>query len=86
VEIDEVRVFDLAFDERQREQLTAMVSSLDQLLDEGNLGGCLAGLDTHWPRFLEAHVPDGEPRAAAAPESPKRGRAGVMDRVRRLWQ
>ncbi len=86
VEIDEVRVFDLAFDERQREQLTAMVSSLDRLLDEGNLGGCLAGLDTHWPRFLEAHVPDGEPRAAAAPESPKRGRAGVMDRVRRLWQ
>lgn len=87
VEIDEVRIFDLAFDERQRVQLSRIVSLLDQRLSENDVGGCLSGLETYWPRYLEAYVPDGEVRAAAVePPAPKRGRAGVMDRVRRLWQ
>jgi hypothetical protein len=86
VEIDEVRVFDLAFDERQRVQLSRIVSLLEQGLAEGDVGGCLTGLDGYWPRYLETFVPDTAGRPAAAAPNAPRGRTGVMDRVRRLWQ
>lgn len=87
VEIDEVRVFDLAFDDRQREQLTRIVDRLDRQIGDGDVGGCLAGLDAYWPRYLETFVSEapGRPPTTGGPD-PRRGRTGVMDRVRRLWQ
>jgi hypothetical protein len=87
VEIDEVRVFDLAFDERQREQLTRIVDRLDRQIGDGDVGGCLAGLDAYWPRYLETFVSEApaRPPTTGGPD-PRRGRTGVMDRVRRLWQ
>jgi hypothetical protein len=85
VEIDEVRVFDLAFDERQRTELSRIVALLEQRLGDADVGGCLTGLDGYWPRYLEAFVPDNAARPVATPGT-ARGRTGVMDRVRRLWQ
>jgi len=68
VEIDDVRLFDLAFDESQRVQLTRLLTGLDQRLAADDVGGCLVQLDGHWPRYLEAFVPE---RVAAAAEPPK---------------
>ena len=68
VEIDDVRLFDLAFDESQRVQLTRLLTGLDQLLASDDIGGCLVQLDGHWPRYLETFVPE---RIVAAVEPPK---------------
>jgi len=69
VEIDEVRLFDLAFDESQRVQLTRMLTVLDQRLAAGDVGGCLVDLAGHWPRYLEAFVPEQAAVEAAAQEA-----------------
>jgi hypothetical protein len=69
VEIDEVRLFDLAFDESQRVQLTRMLTVLDQRLAAGDVGGCLVDLAGHWPRYLEAFVPERAAVEAAAQEA-----------------
>jgi hypothetical protein len=89
VEIDDVRVFDLAFDESQRVQLSRLVSRAEQCLAAGDLGGCVLELDGHWPRYLEAFVPlPAEPVAAEAgpAPSPPAERTGVLERMWRLWQ
>ena len=93
VQIDDVHVFDLAFDERQRVQLTRIVSRFEERLAAGDLGGCLADLDGHWPRFLETFVTDAVVAAAPAhaggtagePAPPPRA-GGMLDRMRRWWQ
>lgn len=68
VQVDDVRVFDLAFDEPQRVQLTRMLSLVEQRLAADDVGSCLLALDSYWPRFLGRHVPGGEsgPVEAAA--------------------
>jgi hypothetical protein len=89
VEIDDVRVFDLAFDESQRVQLSRIVSRAEQCLAAGDLGGCVLELDGHWPRYLEAFVPLPAAAVAAAPElapSPPAERTGVLEQMWRLWQ
>ncbi len=92
VEIDDVRVFDLAFAEPERVRLTRQIGALEAAVEAGDVGACLAALDGHWPRFLEAHVPVpavSEPAsqavAAPAPEKPVE-RTGVLDRMWRWWQ
>lgn len=69
VEIDEVRLFDMAFDESQRVQLTRMLTVLDQRLAADDVGGCLVDLAGHWPRYLEAFVPEQSAVEAAAKEA-----------------
>jgi len=98
VQIDGVRVFDLAFDEMQRVQLSRRLSLLEQRLAANDLGGCLVALDTHWPRFLATFVSDdavaasrldtshGPPTPAAAPPPSVERSGGLFDRVRRWWQ
>lgn len=82
VQIDEVRLFDLAFDESQRVRLSRMITAFDERLAAGDVGGCLLGLDGHWPRYLEAFVPD--PKAAATPAS-TRGRGGKVGSGLKNW-
>jgi hypothetical protein len=98
VQIDGVRVFDLAFDESQRVQLSRRLSVMEQRLAADDLGSCLVELDSYWPRFLASFVTDdavaalrdeasrasvGPPPSPAAPAE----RSGSMfDRVRRWWQ
>ena len=68
VQIDDVRVFGLAFDEPQRTRLSGMIAEADQRLAVGDIGGCALLLDSFWPRFLVAHVP-----VAGADESAQPG-------------
>lgn len=90
IEIDDVRVFDLAFDESQRVQLTKQLAIAEERLAAGDLGGCLIQLDGYWPRFLAERVSDEPPLSAAepagGPKASQPSRTGVMDRVRRWWQ
>lgn len=92
VEIDDVRVYDLAFTEPERAWLSRQIGSLEASLAAGDVGACLPALDSHWPMFLEAHVPvppPPEPPPATAvdpaPVAPAE-RTGVLDRVWRLWK
>jgi len=100
VEIDEVRVFDLAFDESQRSRITAAVSLLEHQVAAADVGGSLAGLEGYWPAFLEAHVSDAvveaaerqqEDEQAAAAEADvkpveRQASGGILDRMRSWWQ
>jgi hypothetical protein len=98
IEIDGVRVFDLAFDESQRVQLSRQLSVMEQRLAADDMGSCLVELDTYWPRFLTTFVSDDA--VAAQREDTLRGTSGptqspaptaersgsMFDRVRRWWQ
>lgn len=90
IELDDVRVFDLAFDESQRVRLTRLLAVAEERLAAGDLGGCLVQLDGYWPRFLAERVAaEGSLSSAAAPDAPNASqpnRTGVIDRVRRWWQ
>jgi hypothetical protein len=100
VQIDDLRVFDLAFDESQRSQITTAVSVLDHQRSSGDLGGCVVGLDGYWPAFLESFVTDAALAAAEAsrtavpvapvapdPTAPEERQAGGMfDRFKGWWQ
>lgn len=93
--IDDVRVFDMAFEESQRVQLSRMIDRFDQALATRDLGGCVVGLDGHWPRFLAEFVSDAavarmaalpEPAGAAGRPAAKPAAPGVRDRVRGWWR
>jgi hypothetical protein len=96
VEVDDVRVFDLAFDESQRAALTKEVSLLESALAAGDLGTCLDLLEGYGAAFLEAFVSDtaiaaAQKAAAPAPRSPAsepapRQAGGMLDRMRSWWQ
>jgi len=96
VEIDEVRVFDLAFDEKQRNALASQVARIDHRFRQGDVGAALAGLETHWPLLLETLVDDTRlatlvRHQAAAVEDPAEPppaaeRQGMFDRLRGWWR
>lgn len=97
VQIDEVRVFDLAFEEPQRVQLSRMIGELERAAAAGDIGRCAAGLDEYWPRFLGEFVPAADVQRLAelpqpAPPSepvdpqPPRPQPGVLDRLRGWWR
>jgi hypothetical protein len=96
VQVDDVRVFDLAFDESQRAALTKDVSLLEHALEAGDLGACLERLAGYGPAFLEAFVSDeaiavAQKAAAPAQASPAaepapRQAGGMLDRMKSWWQ
>jgi len=97
VQLDGLRVFDLAFDESQRADLSRRLAMMDQRLAANDLGGCLLELDGYWPRFLAEFVSDDAvatvERAAAPaggpasePAEPPVRSGGMFDRVRRWLQ
>ncbi|MEI6240184.1 MAG: hypothetical protein WCR51_07330 [Planctomycetia bacterium] len=95
VEIDEVRVFDLAFDESQRVRLSKILSTAEERSATGDVGACLVELDGPWPRFLLSRVTAVPADVAAGTGSETHGdgqspaqpaRSGVIDRMRRWWQ
>lgn len=95
VQIDDVRVFDLAFDDGQRTRVTTAIDTLEHQFTSGDLGGCLVGLEGYWPAFLDTFVSDAvvaaveassdEP-APPASRPPERQAGGMMDRLRSWWQ
>lgn len=99
VQIDDVRVFDLAFDDSQRARITTAVSLLEHQRSSGDLGSCLVGLEGYWPMFLEAFVSDAAVAAAqvvseppptaappVAPQPVERQAGGMFDRFKSWWQ
>lgn len=101
VQVDDVRVFDLAFDESQRVQLSRVLSRAEGHRAEGDLGAAVVDLDGAWARFLDAFVTDEaaeravQARAAAVgadardtPSAPaaETAQGGLLDRVRRWWK
>lgn len=91
--IDDVRVLDLAFEESQRVQLARLIARFEQSLATRDIGGCVVGLDGHWPRFLTEFVSDAAvarmatvPVPVAAPAAKPVTPAGMLDRVRGWWQ
>jgi hypothetical protein len=46
-----------------------MLTVLDQRLAADDVGGCLVDLAGHWPRYLEAFVPEQSVVEAAAKEA-----------------
>ena len=99
IRIDEVRLFDLAFDGSQRVQLSKILALIDHHLGTGDVGTCVVELGGYWPRFLERYVSD-EMVAMAAESHSTEGvqktaetikkeppeRSGMIDRFRKWWQ
>lgn len=96
VQIDDVSVYDLAFDETERAGLAKELARIDHQFKQGDVGAAIVGLTGHWPEFLEAFVSDEAvaawaklraPPAAAtpAPQQPEQ-RQGALDRLRSWWQ
>lgn len=65
VQIDDVRVFDLAFDESQRARLSRALVGVEQLRVAGDLGSAAVALDAGWARFLDAFVTEAAAERAA---------------------
>jgi hypothetical protein len=96
LQLDDVRVYDLAFDQTEQAGLAKEIARIDHLFRQGNVGGAIAGLAGHWPGFLEAFVSDEAvaawarqrgPTAAAEPAPPEpQKRQGTLDRLRGWWQ
>lgn len=90
VVIDDVRIYDLAFEETQRIQLDKLLAAIAQHVRDGSIGTAARELDGYWPRFLETFVPDPPSEIAVEtvdePQAEPERRAGVMDRLRRWWR
>lgn len=74
VQVDDIRVFDLAFDEAQRVRLARSLAAVEERLAAGDLGACAVELDRHWARFLDTFVTDA---AAARAEAARQASAGA---------
>jgi hypothetical protein len=95
VQIDDVRIFDLAFDASQRGRLAQQIAGLSHRFNQGDVGAALVGLEGHWPMFLETFVSDAavaavlpQPPAPSPtdPAPPAAPRQGMTDRLRSWWQ
>jgi hypothetical protein len=95
VQIDNVRVFDLAFDAEQRGRLAQQIARISHRFNQGDLGAAVVGLEGHWPAFLEAFIDDAAvaamareapPPAEVRQTAPAEERQGMLDRLRGWWQ
>jgi hypothetical protein len=71
--IDDVLVFDLWFQDNERDELRKMIALADLQLSEGRLAECQRFLQSYWPRYLMENV------AVAAPRTAVRELAPVVD-------
>jgi hypothetical protein len=91
--IDDVQLFDLAFDKSEITQLSRIIALGDFQLNQNQLGDCQYELDGYWPRFLKANVPlppppiaDVPPAAETPPPDKAAAKPGVVDRVKDLFR
>ena len=98
VYVADVRVFDLAFDEQQRVQLSKMLALLDSHLVARDIGACVVELESHWPRFLETFIsiealelanrpgPLGSDASVGpSPAAPQRA-GGLLEKMQTWWR
>lgn len=55
--IDDVQIFDLAFSEAERYELSKLISLASVVLEKGQLADCAQLLEGYWPQFLVNYVP-----------------------------
>lgn len=67
VQIDDVRVYGLAFNEAERAQLGELIARAEARLAAGDVGGCGLLLDSYWPQFLLVHTAEGDAANDAQP-------------------
>lgn len=79
VQLDDVRVFGLAFNDAERAQLADLIGRAEARLEAGDVGGCGLLLDSYWPQFLLAHA------AGAAAGSDAQPGGQPMARPPRRW-
>ena len=92
--VDDVQLFDLAFNAAELRALYKLITLADVTLQNGQVGDCMKLLDGYWPRFLAQHValpPDGEGAVAGPPDEtlPPAKPApppvtGLMDKMKNL--
>ena len=54
--IDSVEVYDLWFEDNERDELLKYIAAADFQLAAGQVGDCERFLDSYWPRFLRQFV------------------------------
>ena len=52
-----MQIFDLAFSEAERYELSKLISLASVVLEKGQLADCSQLLEGYWPQFLMTHVP-----------------------------
>jgi hypothetical protein len=75
--IDEVQVFDLWFEDGERDELLKSVAAADVQLSSGQLAECQRFLDGYWPSFLRRNVTLAESRTGVAVNTPSDTPAGT---------
>lgn len=55
--VDDVHVYDLAFSEAERKELSKLISLASFKLGKNQFADCSLLLDSYWPQFLVANVP-----------------------------
>ncbi len=89
--IDDVQLFDLAFNETELRALYKLITLAGVDLQNGQVGDCMRLLDGYWPRLLTECVPApaAPPDLAARPDEPRPPPAppqpvGWLDRIKGL--
>jgi hypothetical protein len=98
VEIDEIEVYDLVFNQEQQNQLHVLLNEMESELADGSPAKVLSRLEGYWPRFLQAAVSDEqaerfakriarrEERRVKAEEEAAEEDEGFFDRARSWWR
>jgi hypothetical protein len=95
--VDDVQLFDLAFNESELRALYKLITTASATLQNGQVSDCMRLLESYWPRFLMENVPlgpaapaelaarpDDSRSPAAAPKEKEPPPSGWLDRVRSL--
>ncbi|HTU25221.1 MAG TPA: family 10 glycosylhydrolase [Pirellulales bacterium] len=82
--IDDIKMFDLAFKEKERYELIQLIGMADKKLTNRQLADCSQLLDGYWPHFLLAHVPLSQAPISVAEKPKNQTRpAGPAERSRK---
>ena len=98
VEIDELEVYDLVFNQEQQNELHGVLNEMESELADGATARVLSRLEGYWPRFLQAAVSDEQSKRVARRVARREERQvkaedeateeddGFFNRVRSWWQ
>lgn len=68
--IDSVEVYDLWFEDNERDELLKNIAAADFQLSAGQVGDCQRFLESYWPRFLRQFVKLDDAQVAGPTEAP----------------
>jgi hypothetical protein len=86
--IDDIQLCHLAFRDDEWGKLMTLIAPVRWKLGQGQVGDCVALLESYWPRFLMAHVPQPPPavaRKSMPSQDPPRSTPRDPERTTGLW-